>query len=60
MGKYVSFADSCIPNYVPMFSVLLVLAVKLPELLAYVSIEEETLLRLQQKLIDFLKYALFP
>lgn len=43
-----------------MFSVLLVLAVKLPELLAYVNIEEETLLRLQQKLLDFLKYVFFP
>lgn len=42
-----------------MFSVLLVLAVKLPELLAYVNIEEETLLRLQQKLLDFLKYVFF-
>jgi len=33
----------------------LVLAVKLPELLTYVTIEEETLNRLQQKLLDFLK-----
>ncbi|KAI8535028.1 hypothetical protein RHMOL_Rhmol10G0143200 [Rhododendron molle] len=48
--------DACFSNYVPMFSVLLVLAVKLPELLAYVNIEEETLLRLQQKLLDFLKF----
>ncbi|KAF4396727.1 hypothetical protein F8388_004695 [Cannabis sativa] len=32
------------------------LFVKLPELLAYVSIEEETLTRLQQKLTDFLKF----
>lgn len=31
-------------------------AVKLPELLAYVNIEDETLIRLQQKMIDFLKY----
>ncbi|KAF5935042.1 hypothetical protein HYC85_026171 [Camellia sinensis] len=30
-------------------------AVKLPELMAYVNIEEETLVRLQQKLLDFLK-----
>lgn len=35
-----------------------VFAVKLPELLAYVIIEEETLVRLQQKLLDFLKYKL--
>lgn len=37
-----------------------VFAVKLPELLAYVNIEEETLTRLQQKLLDFLKYQLHP
>ncbi|KAH9712121.1 protein MRG1 [Citrus sinensis] len=35
---------------------LLRLFVKLPELLAYVNIEDETLIRLQQKMIDFLKY----
>ncbi|EEF37426.1 protein MRG1 isoform X2 [Ricinus communis] len=35
---------------------LLRLFVKLPELLAYVNIEEETLARLQQKLLDFLKF----
>lgn len=35
---------------------LLRLFVKLPELLAYVNIEEETLVRLQQKLLDFLKF----
>ncbi|KAF5451293.1 hypothetical protein F2P56_026410 [Juglans regia] len=39
---------------------LLRLFVKLPELLAYVNIEEETLTRLQQKLLDFLKYQLNP
>jgi len=38
----------------------LVFAVKLPELLAYVNIEEETLTRLQQKLLDFIKYQLNP
>lgn len=38
----------------------LVFAVKLPELLAYVNIEEETLTRMQQKLLDFLKYQLNP
>ncbi|KAG5241481.1 protein MRG [Salix suchowensis] len=35
---------------------LLRLFVKLPELLAYVNIEEETSTRLQQKLLDFLKF----
>ncbi|XP_021908021.1 protein MRG1 [Carica papaya] len=35
---------------------LLRLFVKLPELLAYVNIEEETLTRLQQKLLDLLKF----
>ncbi|XP_065873990.1 protein MRG1 [Euphorbia lathyris] len=35
---------------------LLRLFVKLPELLAYVNIEEDTLTRLQQKLLDFLKF----
>ncbi|KAJ4834603.1 hypothetical protein Tsubulata_024480 [Turnera subulata] len=35
---------------------LLRLFVKLPELLAYVNVEEETLTRLQQKLLDFLKF----
>lgn len=31
-------------------------AVKMPELLSYVNMEEETLTQLQQKLHDFLKY----
>lgn len=35
---------------------LLRLFVKLPELLAYVNIEEETLVRMQQKLLGFLKF----
>ncbi|KAI4327403.1 hypothetical protein L6164_019870 [Bauhinia variegata] len=35
---------------------LLRLFVKFPELLAYVNIEEETLNRLQQKLLDFIKF----
>ena len=43
-----------------MFGVLCVFAVKLPELLAYVNIEDETLTRLQQKMIDFLKYVFIP
>lgn len=40
--------------------IFLVFAVKLPELLAFVNIEEETLTRLQQKVLDFLKYQLNP
>lgn len=36
------------------------ISVKLPELLAHVNIEEETLTRLQQKLLDFLKYRFIP
>lgn len=35
---------------------LLRLFVKLPELLAYVNMEEETMTRLQQKLVDFLRF----
>jgi len=35
---------------------LLRLFVKLPGLLAYVNIEEETLISLQQKLLEFLKF----
>ncbi|GLT68838.1 hypothetical protein SLA2020_410350 [Shorea laevis] len=35
---------------------LLRLFVKLPELLAYANVEEETLTNLQQKLLDFLKF----
>ncbi|KAI4315010.1 hypothetical protein L6164_027862 [Bauhinia variegata] len=35
---------------------LLRLFVRLPELLAYVNIEEETLNRLQQRLLDFIKF----
>lgn len=35
---------------------LLRLFVKLPELLAYANIEEDTLIELQQKLVDFLKF----
>ena len=36
----------------------LVFAVKLPELLVCADIEEETLLELQQKVVDFLKCEL--
>ncbi|KAJ6834198.1 protein MRG1-like [Iris pallida] len=35
---------------------LLRLFVKLPELLAYINMEEEALVKLQQKLLDFLKF----
>ncbi|XP_048502217.1 protein MRG1 isoform X1 [Beta vulgaris subsp. vulgaris] len=35
---------------------LLRLFVKLPELLAYVNMEEETMTRLQQKLVDFIRF----
>lgn len=39
----------------------MILAVKLPELLAYVNMEEEALSKLQQNLLDFLKYRiLYP
>lgn len=39
----------------------MILAVKLPELLAYVNMEEEALSKLQQNLLDFLKYGiLYP
>jgi hypothetical protein len=34
-------------------------AVKLPELLAFVNMEEDALNKLQQKLLDILKYAIF-
>jgi hypothetical protein len=33
-------------------------AVKLPELLAFVNMEEDALNKLQQKLLDILKYAI--
>ncbi|KAH9624297.1 hypothetical protein KSS87_003868 [Heliosperma pusillum] len=39
---------------------LLRLFVKLPELLAYVNMEEDTLTHLQQKLVDLLKYEFCP
>lgn len=35
-------------------------AVKLPELLFHVNIEEETLTELQQNLVDFLRYLEIP
>lgn len=39
-----------------LFRLFIVFTVKLPELLAYVNIEDETQTRLHQKLLDFLKY----
>ncbi|XP_009588510.1 protein MRG1 isoform X3 [Nicotiana tabacum] len=49
-------SDNVSPSSVYGAEHLLRLFVKLPELLAYVKIEEETLIRLQQKLLDFLKF----
>ncbi|XP_059623944.1 protein MRG1 isoform X2 [Cornus florida] len=49
-------ADKVSPSSIYGAEHLLRLFVKLPELLAYVNIEEETLIRLQQKLLDFLKF----
>ncbi|CAI8609321.1 unnamed protein product [Vicia faba] len=48
--------DSVSPSTIYGAEHLLRLFVKLPELLAYVNIEEETLNRLQLKLLDFLKF----
>ncbi|KAF4403814.1 hypothetical protein G4B88_014270 [Cannabis sativa] len=47
--------DDMSPSNIYVAEHLLRLFVKLPESLAYVSIEEETLTRLQRKLTDFLK-----
>nr|GMC57677.1 protein MRG1 isoform X2 [Ipomoea batatas] len=49
-------SDNVSPSSVYGAEHLLRLFVKLPELLSYVKIEEETLIRLQQKLLDFLKF----
>ncbi|XP_019228485.1 PREDICTED: protein MRG1 isoform X2 [Nicotiana attenuata] len=49
-------SDNVSPSSVYGAEHLLRLFVKLPELLAYVKIEEETLIRLQQKLLDFLRF----
>ncbi|KAM7507139.1 hypothetical protein LguiA_017592 [Lonicera macranthoides] len=49
-------ADNVSPSIIYGAEHLLRLFVKLPELLSYVIIEEETLVRLQQKLLDFLKF----
>ncbi|XP_073288912.1 protein MRG1-like isoform X2 [Primulina huaijiensis] len=49
-------SESVFPSSIYGVEHLLRLFVKLPELLAHVSIEEETLIRLQQKLLEFLKF----
>ncbi|XP_068654875.1 protein MRG1-like [Aristolochia californica] len=49
-------ADNVSPSTIYGAEHLLRLFVKLPELLAYVNMEEEASKRLQQKLLDFLKY----
>ncbi|XP_043712843.1 protein MRG1-like isoform X1 [Telopea speciosissima] len=51
-----AIADNVSPSTVYGAEHLLRLFVKLPELLDYVNIEEETLTRLQQKLLEFLKF----
>ncbi|KZV24965.1 MRG family protein isoform 1 [Dorcoceras hygrometricum] len=49
-------SESIFPSSIYGAEHLLRLFVKLPELLAHVNIEEETLIRLQQKLLEFLKF----
>lgn len=49
-------SDNVSPSSVYGAEHLMRLFVKLPELLAYAKIEEETLTRMQQKLLDFLKF----
>ncbi|XP_075510589.1 protein MRG1-like isoform X2 [Primulina tabacum] len=49
-------SESVFPSSIYGAEHLLRLFVKLPELLAHVSIEEETLIRLQQKLLEFLRF----
>ncbi|XP_043711851.1 protein MRG1-like isoform X1 [Telopea speciosissima] len=51
-----AIADNVSPSTVYGAEHLLRLFVKLPELLTYANIEEETLMRLQQKLLEFLKF----
>ncbi|GAV74862.1 MRG domain-containing protein/Tudor-knot domain-containing protein [Cephalotus follicularis] len=51
-----SVSDDVSPSTIYGAEHLLRLFVKLPELLVYANIEEETLTRLQQKLLDFLKF----
>ncbi|KAL3525655.1 hypothetical protein ACH5RR_014027 [Cinchona calisaya] len=51
-----AISDNVSPSSVYGAEHLLRLFVKLPDLLAYVKIEEETQIQLQQKLLDFLKF----
>ncbi|KAL2531818.1 Protein MRG1 [Abeliophyllum distichum] len=51
-----AISDNVSPSSIYGAEHLLRLFVKLPELLEYVKIEEETLIRLQQNLLDFLKF----
>ncbi|KAG8384327.1 hypothetical protein BUALT_Bualt04G0106700 [Buddleja alternifolia] len=51
-----TISDNASPSSIYGAEHLLRLFVKLPELLAYVKIEEETLIRLQQKMFEFLKF----
>ncbi|XP_061340004.1 protein MRG1 isoform X3 [Gastrolobium bilobum] len=51
-----AIVDNVSPSTIYGAEHLLRLFVKLPELLAYVNIEEETMNRLQLKLLDFLKF----
>ncbi|KAL7131618.1 hypothetical protein ABFS83_12G016300 [Erythranthe nasuta] len=51
-----AISDNSSPSSIYGAEHLLRLFVKLPELLGYVKVEEETLIRLQQKLLDFLKF----
>ncbi|XP_057806726.1 protein MRG1 [Salvia miltiorrhiza] len=50
-------SDNTSPSTIYGAEHLLRLFVKLPELLAYVKIDEETLIRLQQRLLEFLKFV---
>ncbi|KAG6401241.1 hypothetical protein SASPL_138091 [Salvia splendens] len=49
-------SDNTSPSTIYGAEHLLRLFVKLPELLAYVKIDEETLIRLQQRLLEFIKF----
>lgn len=54
---YAYFLDAWFSAYVLIHNFLF--AVKLPELLACINIEEEATIHLQQKLLDFLKYVFY-
>ncbi|KAK3007700.1 hypothetical protein RJ639_013309 [Escallonia herrerae] len=53
-----AIADDVSPSTVYGAEHLLRLFVKLPEMLGQANIEKETLIELQQKLVDFLKYGI--